>query len=596
MSGRIPEEIIQQVKDRISIREVVSDYVTLKRTGASYKGLCPFHKEKTPSFNVHEGMQIFRCFGCGESGNAFGFLMKMEGLSFPEAVRKLAARVGVTIPETEPTPEELKAQESRGRLFRANELAEGFFQHQLLASPAGRAGLDYLLGRGLSREVIERFCLGFAPESWDSLLNYLKGQGVPDRLAHEAGLVIAKESGGYYDRFRHRVMFPIRDVSGRVRGFGGRVFGEGEPKYLNSSETAVFKKGQGFYGLDLAKEAIRRQDRVVVVEGYLDLIALNQHDIAYTVATLGTALTSDHASLLRRYTQNVFLVFDADEAGVKASLRALEVFLDEGLSPRIALMPEGQDPDDFVRAAGAEAFVARLSAAPSLVDFFMDRELRLAGTAPAQVAQAVKAIGPILSRIRDPIERGLYARRLAEKAGVPEAEVRRRMFAPAQSGEASAASAGSGAFSASEENLLYLLLHHPRVAPLVKVGGTVENLPSPELREFCQLTLGQIECKGQADPAVLLHRFSASPVPDLVSRLILENRGESAEEVDRSARDTVQGLRLQRIRDEKRLINKEIQEADRARDLGRFRELQLKKHELERQEREMAGPKGAGAD
>jgi len=595
MAGRIPEEVIQQIRERVSIREVVSDYVTLKRTGASSKGLCPFHKEKTPSFNVHEGMQIFRCFGCGESGNVFGFLMKMEGLSFAEAVRKLATRAGIEIPEIERTPEDRKVEESRSRLFQANGLAEAFFQRQLLHHPQGKAGLDYLQGRGLTAQEIERFHLGFALDSWDGLLNYLKGQGVPENLAHDAGLVIPRETGGYYDRFRGRIMFPIRDVAGRVRGFGGRIIGPGEPKYLNSPETAVFKKGQGFYGLDLAKEAMRRQDRAVVVEGYLDLIALVQHGISYTVATLGTALTPDHASLLRRYSQNIFLVFDGDEAGIKASLRALEIFLEEGLSPRIALMPADQDPDNFVRAAGAEAFAGRLESAPSLVDFYMDRELAPAGTSPAQVSRAVRTISRMLARIRDPIERDLYTRRVAEKTGVPEKDVRERMFVGARAeGAAAEVSSPAEAFSAPERNLLYLLLHYPRVAETVEARGGIEDLASPELQEFCRATLAQIKAKGQADPAVLLHRFGGSSLPDLVSRLILEDRRESADLVDRSVRDTLQGLRLQRIREEKHRLNRAIHEVDPSRDQGRFQELQLQKRELEKQEQEMKAGKGEG--
>ena len=325
--GRIPEETIQAVRDRTDLVDLIGRHVTLKKRGASHWGLCPFHDEKTPSFHVRPDRGFYHCFGCGESGNAFDFLIRHDNLTFPEAVRALAGQLGIEVPETgggEPGLVE--------RLVAATKLAQDLYR-EALASPAGAAARRYLAERGLDAEATERFGIGLAPDRWDAVTGALARARIPAELGVRAGLLKERESGGHYDLLRNRVTFPIQDARGRVLGFGGRALGaEQQPKYLNSPETPVFHKREALYGLPFALEPIRRADRVVVVEGYFDCIALNRAGLPEAMATCGTALGDEHARALLRRTRNVVLLFDGDEAGQRAALRALEVLLPRGLA------------------------------------------------------------------------------------------------------------------------------------------------------------------------------------------------------------------------------------------------------------------------
>jgi DNA primase len=593
MAGKIPEHIIQEIKNRLSIREVVSDYVTLTRDGANYKALCPFHREKTPSFKVHEGMGIFRCFGCGESGNVFSFLMKIEGISFAEALTRLAARAGVEIPKPERSQDEKKQEEKREQIFRANELAEAFYQRILWESEEGEKAREYLANRGLNREWAEKFRLGFAPDAWDELLRHLRSRDLKDAIIHEAGLIIPRESGGYYDRFRNRLIFSIRDVSGRVRGFGARVLDDSLPKYINSPETPVYKKGEGFYGIDLAKDKIRQADRAVIVEGYFDRIRLAMAGIEYALASLGTAFTAQQARLIRRYTRNVFTVFDTDLAGLKASLRALEAFLEEGVTPRIVLLPEGKDPDEFVANSSGEDFLQLLEQAPSLVDFFIEQELAGGSGTPAETAQAVQRIALVLSKIRDPIERSLYVKKLAERLGIPLVEIQRKLLRPVakqdekegkQEGEAGLE---EGRFAKEEEELLALLLHYPEIGPQMEREKAVELFASPELASFMKRLLSQIEKKGCADPGLILHEVRDENIASLVARLALEKERHQPDLVDAILSDCIRGLHIGHLRHEKARVQREIHEAERNQQSDRLHQLLLEKDRLLKKEREL---------
>ncbi len=382
MADHIPQDIIEEVRRRNDIVEVIAEYLPLKGSGGNYKALCPFHSEKTPSFTVTRQKQIFHCFGCGVGGNIFHFIMKYEHMSFPEAVTYLAKRAGVTLPKSRFSATSSPLETHKEQLYGMNELAAKYFHQLLLNSPQGEKARSYLQTRGIDQHSIERFHLGYAPEGWDGLVRYGTERGLQPQMLAEVGLVKAREDGrGFYDRFRDRLMFPICNVIGRVVALGGRLLENlpEAPKYLNSPETAIYKKGTLLYGLHLAKQSIRAEGRVLIVEGYLDLISLFQSGIEHVVATLGTALTRSHVQLLKAYAKEAILVFDGDAAGRSAALRGKEYFLQghvryflpsahvsslqgalEGdLHAKVVLLPQGHDPDTFVQAEGRDALLAK---------------------------------------------------------------------------------------------------------------------------------------------------------------------------------------------------------------------------------------------
>jgi DNA primase len=374
MPGRIPENILEEILGRVDIVEVISGYIPLKRAGRNFKAPCPFHQEKTPSFMVSPDRQIYHCFGCGESGNAFKFLMRHERMEFPEAVETLAKKAGVVLPETQKEDSAKTGQILN--IFKANELTAAFYAQNLQSLENARVK-DYLLKRGISEQSIRLFKIGAANIRWDSLINHLKSKNIGLSLMEKAGLILAKDAGGYYDRFRNRAIFPIFDLKSRAIGFGARSLPSAEardmdtglPKYVNSPETAVYIKGRNLYGLNWAKDSIREQDCAVVVEGYLDFIIPYQEGLKNIVASLGTALTSDQVRLLKRYSHNIVLVYDGDAAGEMASLRSLDIFIEEDVMVKIAVLPEGFDPDSFVRKFGISRFKELVTTAANLFEY-----------------------------------------------------------------------------------------------------------------------------------------------------------------------------------------------------------------------------------
>ena len=355
-----PEELVEEVRERNDIVDVISGYVKLQRKGSSYFGLCPFHNEKSPSFSVSPGKQMYYCFGCGAGGNVFTFLMEYENYTFPEAMKILAERAGVALPEREYSQEERKQQDLRTQILELNKMAAKYFYYQL-RSENGKQAMDYLKGRQLTDETIKSFGLGFANKYNNDLYRYMKQKGVSDELLKESGLMNVDEKQGMYDKFWNRVIFPIMDANSRVIGFGGRVMGDGKPKYLNSPETKVFDKSRNLYGLNVARTS--RKKNLLVCEGYMDVISLHQAGFKNAVASLGTALTTQHAGLLKRYTDEVILTYDSDEAGTRAALRAIPIVKAAGLSARVLHMDPYKDPDEFIKALGADAFQKRIDEA-----------------------------------------------------------------------------------------------------------------------------------------------------------------------------------------------------------------------------------------
>ena len=412
MAVPLTKDFVAAVRNAGDIVRLVSDYVPLKPGGSRLKGLCPFHQEKTPSFSVDPQMQLFYCFGCQAGGDAFKFVMLYEKIDFPESVEFLAKRWGVPLPKTSARPED----DARARLLLMNEAATGFFRDQWSDPSRGKLARDYIANRGVSDAVALRFGLGYAPDSWEALLNLLGARGFKAPELQAAGLAIPRKDGsGQYDRFRHRVIFPIRDVSGRVIAFGGRALGDSEPKYLNSPETPAYVKGEHLYGLDVARDAIRREGFAILVEGYLDLIALHQAGFENAVASLGTALTPSQVKLLARYSERVVVSYDGDTAGINAAAKSLDLFLERGFDVRVAEIPQGKDPDDFVKEQGVAAYDAIVRQAPSYLDFLVNRELRGRDISlPEEKVAAINAILPKLARLESVVLRAAWAGRLAD--------------------------------------------------------------------------------------------------------------------------------------------------------------------------------------
>ncbi|MCL5676773.1 MAG: DNA primase [Firmicutes bacterium] len=419
------EQIIEEVRSRSDVVEVISEYVSLKRRGKSYVGLCPFHSERTPSFNVVPDKQIFHCFGCQAGGDVFHFIQMRENVSFPEAVRLLAERAGISL-EDDRNPAEQAREREQARLRQALDWAAKFFQYELRQA-SGQPSLEYLRKRGLAEETMERFGLGAAPQGWDSLYRLMTRRGFEPETLVKAGLVQPRPHGnGYFDRFRNRVMFPIWDIRGRVIGFGGRALVDGQgPKYMNSSESPLFEKGRNLYALHLAKGPMRDKDQAVMVEGYMDVIACHQAGVTNVVASLGTALTADQGRLLLQQAPRVVIAYDSDAAGQNATLRGLDILGGLGCQVSVLALPEGKDPDEFLRSHSADEFRSLTEKALPLVEFRLEALLRKFGAAsPEAKAQVVRNAEPVLAGLTDEVSRSEYIRWLAGRLGVSEGALR----------------------------------------------------------------------------------------------------------------------------------------------------------------------------
>lgn len=425
---RIPNETIEDIRLANDIVEVISGHVPLKKRGKNFVGLCPFHQEKTPSFTVSAEKQMYHCFGCGRGGNVFTFVMEVEKVSFVEAVRSLAQRAGMTIPETEAQYEQSGEIEN---LYNACRFAGLFFYNNLTKTDEGKAALEYFHSRGFSDETIRVFGLGYALNSWDALLQKAREEGIHVEYLLKAGLVRAREDGsGYYDYFRGRAMFPIFSTAGRVIGFGARKMQEDDPlgKYINSPETPIYNKSRSLFGLFQAKDAIRAEDSVLMVEGYADLITLYQAGFQNVVASSGTALTAEQLQLVGRYTKNLTLVYDADSAGSQATLRGVDLALEQDLDVKIVELPQGEDPDSFVRKQGPKAFRELLEGAVSFIDY-KARQFMKAGklNTPEGQAESVRSIVSSIARMKDELKRNFYIKHVAEQYSIYESVLYREL-------------------------------------------------------------------------------------------------------------------------------------------------------------------------
>ncbi|WP_290652442.1 DNA primase [Aquisalimonas sp.] len=506
MAGRIPEHFIDDLLTRTDIVEVIGSRLTIKKAGANYQALCPFHSEKTPSFTVSPSKQFYHCFGCGAHGTAIRFLMEYDRMGFPEAVETLARQLGVELPkeaQSRPDPE-------AAPLYGLLDKAAATYQHWLRQHADRHQAVAYLRHRGVSGEIAARYGIGFAPAGWDNLL---REAGHPEELVR-AGLAIRKDSGSIYDRFRNRIMFPIRDRRGRVVGFGGRVLDEGEPKYLNSPETPVFHKGRELYGLHESLQAQRHPGRILVVEGYMDVVALAQRGLPHAVATLGTATTTDQVERLFRTTHNVVFCFDGDNAGRQAAWRALENTLPALRGERQAcflFLPEGEDPDSLVRQQGADAFRALEAEATPLSEFLLNELGRDADVDTVDGrARLVERTAPTIRRVPHGVFRDLLIDELARHAGVDRAHVERAVVGqtqPTQAATAPALRPGQRPQRRTAVRLaVALLLQHPELAAEGGEPERLRELNQPGADLLAQL-LELLQEQPHLNPGAVLERF-----------------------------------------------------------------------------------------
>jgi len=580
--GLIPEETIAQVIDRCDIVETISSYIPLKRAGRSFKAVCPFHHEKTPSFVVNPDKQIFHCFGCGVGGNVVNFVMKQERMEFPEAIRFLAQKVNIPIPSDE-TPQAHQANNIRQAILRVNALAATFFHKTLLAdkSPAAKNARDYLKDRGIDLDAVRVFQLGFAPHQWDALLTHLKQEGISLGLMEKAGLIIPRESGqGYYDRFRNRIVFPIFDTRAHCRAFGARALEEAEgAKYLNSPETIIYTKGHHLYGFHLAKQAIAQEDCVIIVEGYVDCLIPYQAGVHNIVASLGTALTVDQIRLLRRYTPRVVMLFDTDPAGEAAMMRSLDTLIEEGMEVRVATLTDGEDPDSFVRRQGVDDFRKRITAAQTIFDYKLDVLTRRHGiVTPDAKARIAAAMLPTIYRFTNELIKAEYLKRLARALDVSEDALAKEYQ---KVGQAIATTIHAHLHEppapnrararAVERGLLKLMIEKEEWIPKVRQDLALEDFQDTKIRVAITRIFDFFENGKKVDAVNLINSFEDAAVSQMLTGIVTEE--EVAGDREKMYQDYVSRIRHDQMKVHRQKILQQIQEAESAGNFARASEL-----------------------
>ena len=585
---RYSDDIIEEVRQKNDIVDVVSQYVKLTRKGSSYFGLCPFHNEKTPSFSVTPGKQMYYCFGCGAGGNVFNFIMEYENYTFGEALKHLADRAGVELPQIEYSKEVREKAQERAELLEINKQAAQYFYYQLRTEKSAQ-GYQYLTGRGLSEETMRKFGLGYSDKFGGGLYQFLKSKGYGDDRLRESGLFNVDERHGMYDKFWNRVIFPIMDVNNRVIGFGGRVMGDGKPKYLNSPETKIFDKSRNLYGLNVARTTRRKY--LILCEGYMDVISMHQAGFTNAVASLGTALTSGHASLLKRYTQEVLLLYDSDEAGVRAALRAIPILREAGVNSRVVNLRPYKDPDEFIKNLGAEAFEERLEQAS---DSFMFRVSIAESEFPMEEPQGqnrfFERCAEMLLELKDELERNLYIEAIVKKYrgqyGISVEDLRKRVntlalkgtpaerrIQPKKSQEGAPKKKKDSASDQAQKLMLTWIVTYPKIFDKVAQYLTPEDFVVPLYREVARMLFSQRE-EGEVNPARLLNSFTDSEEQREVASLFNATiHLETPKEQDQAFADTLLRIKTESLAERNRNWNPT--------DMAGFQEIIKAKKELE---------------
>ncbi|MFY9174866.1 MAG: DNA primase [Peptococcia bacterium] len=600
MSGQIPEEFILDLRHRADIVEVIRDYVRLNKQGQNYKGLCPFHAEKTPSFVVSPHKQIFHCFGCGKGGNVFSFIMEKNALSFPDAVAYVAKKYGVEMPRKAVSPAQAKQNSLRKRYQHINELAANFYQN-VLQGNLGRDALAYLRRRGLSAETVEKFLLGYAPDGWDHLVRYLNQEGVSPEEMITLGLASRSKTGNLIDRFRNRVMFPICDLRGKVIGFGGRVMDDNQPKYLNSPDTPLFNKGKNLYGLNLARGDIRNMDQAIIMEGYMDVISAYQHGITNAVGALGTALTPEQVRLLMRFTYNIATCFDSDTAGQEATLRGIDVLQKLGCRINIVQIPDGKDPDDFLKMVGAEEFKLLVKKAPTYLEYKLQSLMDKYETDTIQgKVQIVQMLVEDIRQVHSPVARQAFIQKVSEELSIPESTIHAELRKVQTLSDASRQTEPAGrrrvkhsASTKAERNVLRIIFENPQLIEKVEENGGKDLFIDPIYKEIYQSYYLLLQAGHNIKANDLISLIDNPEAQQVLPELLLEEEHQDTERVFQDCLTNLVLEGLNRTINEKSSLMSKLEEAG---DISSSVEVMAQIQQLVREKQRLSATLRKGGD
>lgn len=585
---RFDDSKIEEIKSRVDIVELAGEYLTLKKAGRNYLGLCPFHSEKTPSFTVNREKQIFYCFGCGAGGNAITFLMKITNKTFPEAIKELAEKTGVLLPPRLTTQEGRARDSLRETILNLNLQAAKLYERTLHSS-SGKGAEEYLNARGVDPETVKQFRLGFAPDSWRYLTDYIEKNNLSLKSAEQAGLIVAGKEGGFYDRFRGRLIFPIENVSGEIIAFGGRVMDKGEPKYLNSPESPVYVKGKNLYGLARTKEEIRKKGFAVIVEGYFDLISLWNAGINNVVASLGTALTLEQLELLRRYTVDVVALFDPDEAGRKALNRSLELFLSVNMKAKALVLPEGLDPDEYVKKFGRVKLEELIADAQPLSDYYIENVLS-GGKSFEDKREMIKNAMEFINKIDNTIEKNLFIRRVAEKAGIDEELLKKESYRTETSVKKTVAGQQRNTqikIDPVEANLICLLLEYPQKTIEAEKENILSFFLQTELKMLGKKIVDAYKLLGFVDLSVILSPDEDEALREKIFRIMMEVQPVDDVMLEKIFTDNIMKIKKKWYKDQRRHVQIKMTEAQEKGNRDVLNELLKEKERLLIQEKEL---------
>lgn len=590
------KDAVQRVKDAAQIVDIIGECISLKRAGTNMKGLCPFHAEKTPSFMVNPARQSFHCFGCGEGGDVLSFMMKYYNLTFPEALKHLAQRYHITLPEKRFSSEDRKKAEKRQKLFDVNERAARMYHEYLLNRSKAAPAREYLDKRGIPSEIITSFQLGYAPESWDFLSNKVAKSSITLAEAEEAGLLVRKDSSRFYDRFRDRILFPIHELTGRVVGFGGRILGEGEPKYLNSPETLIFDKSRMLFGLYRNRDTIRKAGKAVVVEGNFDLLTLVSYGLDNVVAPLGTALTQSQIRLLKGYADEVILLFDGDEAGIKAAMRAVPLFLAEQVTGRVALLPAMHDPDTYIRTHGREKLEKYLDSSLPILEFAFEHLKEKHGTSMTGKGKILQELEPLIQASgSSPFQQSVLISEFSNKLGLDPEQIMQGFktaarkqpqtgfIRPAARPEEKIKADTQAGLPRQQAQLLEFLIFHPRFFKRFLEAGIEEILVENPARNILEVLHKLSHEEEMTGPEQLMESLTEGPERSYISRLLISSPflgQDDPEVIEKMAEEMLVWLVRFRFKKEISQLSEEIRSAQEKKNSELLEELLHRKAEL----------------